>query len=273
MLSNHVPVTMGSSRAESIEVGGFRVLDVCFLPQITLPKHSHERTGVAVVLEGSFDTTSGSKTRRCTPATILVEPVGAEHGNRFDSAGAHVLVVQPDAERVDSLEPCRELLHFGHHFQHGGVAALAWHVVRELQVPDVTSPLAVEGLVLEMLAGAARLEERERNSQRPPPWLSRAQELLHSGLRARVRVTEIAREVGVHPVHLARAFRACYHIPLGTYHRQLRLEWARLRLVTSEDSIATIAMAAGFADQAHFTRAFRQHTGFTPGRYRCMTAH
>jgi AraC-like DNA-binding protein len=29
-----------------------------------------------------------------------------------------------------------------------------------------------------------------------------------------------------------------------------------------------VASEAGFADQAHFTRAFKAATGLTPGRYR-----
>ena len=71
MPSNQVPVTMGSSRAMSLEVGDLRVHDVCFIPLLTLPWHSHGHTGLGVVLEGSFDTTWGSKTRRCTPATVM----------------------------------------------------------------------------------------------------------------------------------------------------------------------------------------------------------
>jgi AraC family transcriptional regulator len=31
--------------------------------------------------------------------------------------------------------------------------------------------------------------------------------------------------------------------------------------------IAEIALAVGFADQAHFTRRFRMHVGQTPGTY------
>ena len=32
--------------------------------------------------------------------------------------------------------------------------------------------------------------------------------------------------------------------------------------------IANVALAAGFADQAHFQRAFKQHFAATPGQYR-----
>ncbi|MEK1841693.1 MAG: helix-turn-helix domain-containing protein, partial [Pseudomonas sp.] len=32
--------------------------------------------------------------------------------------------------------------------------------------------------------------------------------------------------------------------------------------------IADVALEAGFADQAHFQRAFKQHLAATPGQYR-----
>jgi AraC-like DNA-binding protein len=35
-----------------------------------------------------------------------------------------------------------------------------------------------------------------------------------------------------------------------------------------EEPIARIALDAGFADQSHFTRAFRRYAGLTPAQYR-----
>jgi len=36
-------------------------------------------------------------------------------------------------------------------------------------------------------------------------------------------------------------------------------------------TLASLALAAGFADQSHFTRAFKRHTGLTPNAYRRST--
>jgi AraC-like DNA-binding protein len=46
------------------------------------------------------------------------------------------------------------------------------------------------------------------------------------------------------------------------------LEWATTRLGETDEPIAQIALDAGFADQSHLTRAFKQHTGLTPAEYR-----
>ena len=50
--------------------------------------------------------------------------------------------------------------------------------------------------------------------------------------------------------------------------RRLRLDWAAAQLADSDVTLAQLAAEAGFVDQSHFTRAFKRHTGLTPGRYR-----
>ena len=72
----------------------------------------------------------------------------------------------------------------------------------------------------------------------------------------------------VHPVLLARAFRTYFGTSPGRYLRRLRLDWAAAELLATQRRLADIALQAGFADQSHFTRAFRRHTGLTPGQYR-----
>jgi len=41
-----------------------------------------------------------------------------------------------------------------------------------------------------------------------------------------------------------------------------------MRLETGDEGISAIALRAGFADQSHFTRTFKRHTGLTPQAYR-----
>ena len=50
-----------------------------------------------------------------------------------------------------------------------------------------------------------------------------------------------------------------------------RLEFARERM-HRERPLVEVAADAGFADQAHFTRAFRSAFGLTPARYRALRA-
>ena len=117
--------------------------------------------------------------------------------------------------------------------------------------------------ILVVLGRVAREAERA-----PPPWLLRAREVVHAGFREPLRIADLAREADVHPGHLARAFRQHFRMTLGSYVRNLRLEWVAARLLSSEEPLASLALAAGFADQSHLTRAFKRYSGLTPRAYR-----
>jgi AraC-like DNA-binding protein/quercetin dioxygenase-like cupin family protein len=263
-----VPVTMGSPRFRSAEAGGLRVTEAWFPPGAWLPWHVHERPVVAAMLAGSFDLSFPARTRACPPGTVFSEPAGERHANRIEQAGAHVLVLEPDPARGELLRPCARVLDRPCHLLDRGVTDLARRAARELREDDAAAPLALEGLALEILARAARSGRPSERRRPPPAWLGRARELLQDRFRERLRMDDVAREAGVHPVHLARTFRLHHGSSVGAYVRGLRLDWAAARLLESRDTLAAIALSAGFADQSHFTRAFRRHTGVTPARFR-----
>lgn len=82
-----------------------------------------------------------------------------------------------------------------------------------------------------------------------------------------VTIDDLARIGGVTPRHMIRSFRKATGLPPHAWLRQIRVERARAMLA-GDRPIAEIALAAGFADQPHFTKAFRKMLGTTPGRYR-----
>jgi len=43
------------------------------------------------------------------------------------------------------------------------------------------------------------------------------------------------------------------------------------KLVRLMSDLVSVALAAGFSDQSHFTRVFKQVTGMTPGVFRAAT--
>jgi len=268
MVSRYVPVTEGSSESRSFEADGLRILKVWFPPGLRIPPHRHDRANFAVMIDGSFDVARAHESHSCPPSTVLTEPLGERHANRVDRRGATVVVLQPDPGREGLVEPCAPLFRAHRHFLDGGIGELARRLAQELDRDDSISHVAAEGLALEMLATAARVAEAECRRPRPPAWLARAQELLHERFLEELRVTEVARAVGVHPVYFSRVFRAHLHVPIGAYLRGLRLEWAARRLSQGEEPLSEIALAAGFADQSHFTRAFGRWAGVTPLRYR-----
>lgn len=116
----------------------------------------------------------------------------------------------------------------------------------------------------------AMLEDRSvtDSGRKFPKWLERVRNILEQRFAEPYKLSEIAAEAGVHPVHLAREFRKHYGYSVGEYLRRVRIEYACRELMGSNAAVTNIAFAAGFADQSHFSRTFKRLCGTTPGRYR-----
>lgn len=271
--SRAVPVQMGATRSVQRDIGPLRLTHATFPAGARLDAHIHDRATFGVMLSGGFDLRFASpalerRTYACDAGWTFTEPAGETHGNDVGPGGADVLVVQIDPESPDdTVAPFRALLLDEiRHLRHARVELNARRMVRELERPDTLSDLALEALVLESLVHAARLVRATGRDE--PPWLRRAEDLVRDRFREALRIADVAEAVGVHPAHLASVFRDRHGLPLGAFIRRLRLEWSADRLTRSADSLSSIAYEAGFADQSHFTRAFKRFAGLPPGAYR-----
>jgi AraC family transcriptional regulator len=259
---------MGSPRFRTAATSGCTVTDAWFPPGEVLEPHTHDRTIFAAMLEGSFDSAIAGRRLDCMPTTVWTEPREERHANYIGCRGAHVLVVQPDPARSDLFAPFASLMDEVNLLRHAGIAADARRVLTELDVADTLTPLAIDSLVMTMLTAASRTRFVRGHERRLPPWLVRAQEILHAHFRDHVQLASVAGAVGVQPSHLAHAFRQHFRTTLGAYVRSLRLDWAIDQLVRTDEPLARIALAAGYSDQSHFTRECRRARGVSPGEYR-----
>ena len=204
---------------------------------------------------------------RLVSASGVTMPAGAWHDARFGAQGARIVIVKPR----DASGPVARCLDRLVELRGRNLGWLAWRLAAELRASDAAAPLAAEGYALELLAATSRETRGEPYARRPQPWLRSAEELLRARIGDSVGLGELADAVGVHPTHLARAFRARHGVSVGEYGRRLRLAWAASELAGRRHDFAAIARQAGFADQSHFTRVFKRHIGVTPARYRAET--
>lgn len=101
------------------------------------------------------------------------------------------------------------------------------------------------------------------------PWQKRrATALALNNLAEPIRVAHLADECGLSSSHFARSFKASFGVSAHKWLVQRRIERSKELLIHTRESLADIADRVGFADQAAFTRAFRQRVGVSPGRWR-----
>ncbi len=249
----------------SREVAGFVLREIVHQPGVKIPKHSHERAHVGFVLRGVFTEECERKKLECKPLSVSFLAPGATHSDDFRSE-VHCFVLEITTQR---LKRVREHLSLNDPIcLYGG--KLGWLTLRlytEARQKDEASSLAVEGLALEILAELSR-QQAVTSERKPPRWLERAREIIHAQFTEPLTHDQIANVVAVHPVYLASVFRRHYGCTIGEYARRLRIEFACRNISTTNAPLIDIALAAGFSDQSHFSKVFKQFTGMTPAHFR-----
>jgi AraC family transcriptional regulator len=257
-----VAVTAGASRVDGLAVSFGSVAAMRFPSGLQLPAHSHPQTNIAVVLAGGWFAGNEPHERDCFAPTVLVEPAGELHANRFGAVETAVLSLTLEAGRLGSVvgEATRRFLHVRDPY----IELLARRAANELEEPDDVTPLAVEAAALELVARVARSVGLERR----PTWLGKARAVLHDRYADPLSLNEIADAIGIEPERLARGFRRAYGESLADYLRRIRVNAAARLLKTTDEPISRVADEVGFADQSHLTRWFGRYLETTPGRYR-----
>ncbi|WP_342083638.1 helix-turn-helix domain-containing protein [Dyadobacter sp. OTU695] len=104
----------------------------------------------------------------------------------------------------------------------------------------------------------------------PPRWVRQISELLADRWNEHVSLQELSLETGVHPVTISKYFPRYFGGTLSDYMRKLRVRNTLAMIKNTPHKLTHIAYEAGFADQSHFTKAFREVTGFLPKEYRAI---
>jgi AraC-like DNA-binding protein len=102
----------------------------------------------------------------------------------------------------------------------------------------------------------------------PPRVLHRVQEFIDSHLSEDLELERLALTAGLSLHHFARAFKTSVGVPPHQFVLQRRLSLARDLLTSTDRPIADIAIAAGFSDQSHLARHFRQSFAVSPIAFR-----
>jgi AraC family transcriptional regulator len=248
-------------------LAGLTLCETRYAPGTCLPRHSHERAYFCLVRRGTYREEYAGRQRSCGPLTLAYHPPGELHAEQIGSAEVRSFNIEfgPAWPRLAS----GAALPLDRPFDTRGepLVSLAVRLFNEFSRPDPASPLIIEGLTLELLGHAVRAA-LPGPAATAPAWLERVRELLAECCTDPPGLSELAAEAGVHPGHLAAAFRRHFGCTLGEYTRQRRVELACRQLAATDRPLAEIAVAVGFADQSHLTRTFKRHIGVTPAAYR-----
>lgn len=247
-------------------VRGLVLAEVRFEPGQRVHREQRAHARFMLLLKGSLTETRGEETVTHRPSTLLFRRPDEPRSYAASDRGATCLVVDMDPAWLGRTQQEAVVFARSMAFRRGLLLHLAHRLSGEFRLRDEVSRIAIESLVLGVIAEASRRIAKAQE-QPAPLWLQVALALVEQQFAEPIALASVAKRVGVHPVHLARTFRRVYRVPFASYVRQLRIDFARRQLAGSA-ALSEIASAAGFCDQSHFSRCFKRYTGFTPAEYR-----
>jgi len=231
--------------------------------------HYHEHAYFTFLLKGALLEINKKGTHTLTPGSLLFHHWQDAHYNVKPpgyAQGFHLELEQSwfDRHQVDTTAFAGNRL-----LDNPAITNLFAKLHRETTLGSDASPLAIQGLVLQIVGELTRATPSEKQR---PLWIDRVREMLHDRFAENISLDLLAKEVDVHPVHLSREFPRHFNTTFGEYVRALRVARSLTLLAQRHVSIAEVAYTCGFADQSHYIRCFRETHGVTPALYRKQVA-
>lgn len=124
-------------------------------------------------------------------------------------------------------------------------------------------PLGRSGIVLELLGELATRPRRDGSA-----LAQRADQVVARRFHEAISTVDVAAELGVHPDHLGRAYRAARGRSVLQEIQRRRIADAQELLLTGDAAQEEIARECGFSDVRYFRRVFRAVAGTSPGAWR-----
>lgn len=208
-------------------------------PASEIPRHYHALPYATLVLEGSYEEAGDAGRWRVEAGDVLLHAPFSAHRDSIAKARTRVLDLELPLDGRDW--PGR-----------GRVAAS--DLLHRVAARDAREAAA---LLLEMF------EPVEQAMDDTPDHLAAAL----TGESA-PEIADWARRRGCARETASRHFSMVYGVAPARYRGEARARRAWRLIVGDEAALSDVAAEAGYADQAHMTRAVKMLTGRTPGQWR-----
>lgn len=238
-------------------------------------RHSHEVFSIGAITAGQSTYLHEKTRQRVSTGTVVLMNPGEVHAcNPIADEPWAYLMLYVDSQWLKRLQ--HELgLNPNHDFQplaatHSTDPALFGGLTELYQtLIDADAPLlqkqcsAVSFFTLmQQTLGTATVRPEQAVAR-----IERVAQFIHDHFKHPISLDDMCSAANLSGSYLIRAFEQRYHMTPHAYLINLRIQHARTRLKAGS-LIVDVAQELGFADQAHFQRAFKKHLAATPGQYK-----
>ncbi len=91
---------------------------------------------------------------------------------------------------------------------------------------------------------------------------------LHLNIESQISLKKLSAELNLSEGYISDCFKKHMGMTIMKYAKKIRIDRAKVLLVTTTSSILEIGLTLGFHDQSHFHKVFKSFTGVSPSEYR-----
>lgn len=243
--------------------------------EVCYTRHAHEHFSIGAITAGRSTYIHEQSAFQVSAGTVVLMNPGDVHAcNPIDDQPWSYLMLYVDTPWLTDLQ---HQLGFSHdlafrrfcvtHHQDASLFA-GLKALYDVLVDSEQDVLRKHSAAVEFFTEVQqRLNPGDQPLREPNFKLERAADYIRDNCTQLLKLEDICDAAQLSPSYLIRAFKQHYGMTPHAFLVNRRIQFAREQLRNGK-LIADVALAAGFADQAHFQRAFKQHLAATPGQYR-----
>lgn len=241
-------------------------------PEWGAPEHVPNYNRLYYILDGEGEVTVDNAVYRPRPGQLMLMPAGTRQSfrcisrRRYHKYWCHFRAEWGALRLFDLVRP--PLLAEVNHAEK--LEQAFEKLVCQVKSTDMAAPLRAKAAMLEVLA--AYFEETAGSLTYGRGAAAEAVRTVDSFIAGRlgekITLEDLANQLHFHPNYCVAFFNHYFGMPPLRYVSKMRVERAKSLLKTTSLPIADIAAATGYRDLFHFSRRFKEQTGYTPSDYR-----
>lgn len=242
-----------SLETELRTLSGARIVRIVDAANSRTAEHAHDWPILSIHVVGACRKLCETGETFIAGPSAVLHGMDAPHANVVGPSGLEQLEIQFDPAWVGMMRRDLQTMRW---WTCGRLASASMSLARIWRDASADEP-AIAGATRRFLQLALAQQDGAR-----PEWLHGVERYLDD--LDRISIQDVALRLGVHPVRLARAYRAAVGEGIHETVRRKRVERALVLLRDAYRPAAQVAAEVGFCDQSHMIRSFRAVLGRTP---------
>lgn len=253
---------LGNAKRTFSHASGISVIETEYREKVFEGWHSHENAHITLFLEGGTLEKRKNSNHAVSSGSILFYHSDEQHLNYDTLFPSNNINIEIEPKLINELDFTEALLEKAV-ADNSKTKFLILKIYKECLLQDSFSNDAIMMLFAQL---ATNLNHNEQFLS-CPPWVKQLHELLNDCWDENPNLQQLASVLHVNPITISKVFPRYFGCTLGEYMRRLKVNRSLTLIKQHSLSLTDIGFECGFTDQSHFTRIFKEQTGFLPKQF------